>query len=239
MMNAGIARAIEAVEKRGDDLRMVYTGGALPNFQDAVRPERAEITGEPLALVLPPDAFLVAGDPSKPAYTRDGALAVRDGVLVSSDGTPVLGFREGDASGIPQPLQIEKNDAILGRAEDLRIEPDGVFGYARSVLDPKTQSTNVERVVVGRVALARFPAGTRLERVDPTHAKPPPHVVPLVGTPNDGSFASVEVQRRAAGRVDSDAAIVRLQEAYLTMRALGAEERTRNAFARGASDLVK
>jgi len=239
MMNAGVARAIESVEKRGDDLRMVFSGGALPNFNDALRAERTVITGEPLSLVLPPDAFLVAGEPRAPAYSRDGALAVRDGVLVSSDGTPVLGFRDGDTSGIPQTLQVEKNDAILGRAEDLRIEPDGIFGYARSVLDPGTQVASVERVIVGRIALARFPAGTRLERVDPTHAKPPASVIPHVGTPNDGSFASVEVQRRAVGGVDSDAAIARLQEAYLTMRAFGAEERARNAFARGAFDLVK
>jgi len=239
VLDAGVARAIEAVEKRGDDLRMVYTGGALPNFQDAIRPERAEITGDPLSLVLPEDAFLVAGDPNRPTFTRDGALAVRDGVLVSSDGTPVLGFVDGDGSGIPKPLSIEKNDALLGRARDLRIEPDGVFGYARDVIDAATLETNVERVVVGRVALARFPAGTRLEKVDASHAKPPASVIPFVGTPNDGSFASVEVQRRAVGRLDSDAAIARLQEAYLTMRALGAEERTRNAFARGAFDLVK
>lgn len=239
MMNAGIARALEVVEQRSDDLRLIYQGGALPNFDDAVRGERAELTGDPLSLVLPPDAFLLAGDSQKPTYTRDGALAVRDGVLVDGSGAPVLGFRDGDTTGIPQPLQVEKNDALLGRASDVRVEPDGVFGYARSVLDPKTQTSSVERVVVGRLALARFPAGTRLERVDATHAKPPAGVIPLVGTPNDGSFLSVEVQRRAVGHMDSDAAIVRLQEAYLTMRALSAEERTRNAFARGAFDLVK
>jgi hypothetical protein len=239
MMNAGIAAAIEAVEKRSEDLRLVYTGGAQPVFADALRAERVELNGDPLSLVLPDGVYLVAGDVAKPVYTQDGSLQVRDGALVSSGGTPVLGFVEGDASHVARPLELEKNDALLGRATDVRVEPDGVFGYARTVVDPKTGASSVERVVVGRLALARFPAATRLERVDATHIRPPANVVPFVGTPNDGSFASIETQRRAIGRLDSDAAIERLQDAYLAMRALSAEERTRNAFARGAFDLVK
>ena len=238
-MNAGIARAIENVEQRVEDLRMVFTGGAQPNFHDALRPERAELTNDPLSVALPTDAYFVAGDAARPSYTRDGALSVRDGLLVSSDGTPVLGFVDGDSSGVPRELQIEKNDALLGRAQDIRVEPDGVFGYARSVLDPKTGASSVERVVVGRVAIARFPAATRLERIDATHVAPPAHVVPLIGSPNDGSFLPIETQRRALGRIDADAAISRLQDAYLAMRALSATERSQNAFARGAFDIVK
>ena len=238
-MNVGVANAIENVERRAEDLRMIFTGGAQPNFQDALRPERAELTNDPLSVALPPDAYLVAGDAARPSYTRDGALAVQDGVLVSSSGTPVLGFVNGDASGVPRPLQIDANDALLGRAHDIRVEPDGVFGYARSVLDPKTGESSVERVVVGRVGLARFPAGTRLERIDATHVVAPAHVVPFIGSPNDGSFLPIETQRRALGRLDSDAAISRLQDAYLAMRAISAVERSQNAFARGAFDLVK
>ena len=123
-MNAGIANAAEIVERRAEDLRMVFTGGAQPNFADALRPERAELTADPLSVVLPQDAFLVAGDAVKPTYTRDGALGVRDGVLVSSDGTPVLGFVDGDTSNVPRALAIEKNDALLGRAQDIR-KPHG------------------------------------------------------------------------------------------------------------------
>jgi len=238
-VNAGIARAIENVEQRADDVRMVFTGGAQPNFSDALRPERAELTGDPLSVVLPPDAYLVAGDAAKPVYTRDGALEIRDGILSSSDGTPVLGFLEGDESRVPRTLQIEKNDALLGRASDIRVEPDGVFGYARSVVDPKTAQSSVERVVIGRIALARFPAASRLERVGTTHVAAPRHVVPFVGSPNDGNFLSLETQRRALGRLDSDAAVARLQDAYLAVRALSAAERSQNAFARGAFDLVK
>jgi flagellar basal body rod protein FlgG len=238
-VNAGIAKAAEIVERRAEDLRMLFTGGAQPNFADALRLEHVEPTDNPLSVALPPDAFFVAGDAAKPSYTRDGALEVRDGVLVSSDGTPVLGFVEGDSSNVPRALSIEKNDALLGRASDIRVEPDGVFGYARSVIEPGTGESQVERVAVGRVALARFPAATRLERLDTTHVRAPAHVVPLIGRPNDGSFLSLETQRRALGHLDSDVAVSRLQDAYLAMRALSAAERSRNAFARGAFDLVK
>lgn len=239
MTPAGIAGAVETVERRGEDLRLLYTGGAQPNFSDAVRQERSEPSGNPLTVMLPPDAFLVAGDPNRPAYTRDGALQVLDGVLASGDGTPVLGFAAGDESGIPKPLRLETSDAIVGRAQDVRVESDGEFGYARTVIDPKTLESRVERVVVGRVALARFPAGTRLERVDSSHARAPAGVVPFVGSPNDGSFGPLFPQHRAVGRLDADTAISRLQDAYLALRALGALERTQNGMVRGALDLVK
>jgi hypothetical protein len=239
MLSAGIARAIETVERRGEDLGLVFSPGAQPNYPDAIREDRLGPGGDPLSVAPPSDALLISGDPNRPAYTRDGALAIRDGVLVDGSGTAILGFPEGDRSGIPQSLRIERNDALLGRAQDVRIEPDGVFGYARTVIDPKTMEAKTERVVVGRVALARFPAGTRLERVDGSHARPPANVVPFVGTPNDGHFTSLIVARRVIGRLDPDAAIVRLQDAYLAMRALSAEERARNAMVHGALDLVK
>lgn len=239
MTTAGVASAIEAVERRGEDLRLLYTGGAQPNYFDALRQERSEPSGNPLSVALPPDAFFVAGNPDRPTFTRDGALAVRDGVLVSSDGTAVLGFPTGDTSGVPKPLAVEKNDAIVGRAQDLRVESDGVFGYARTVIDPKTLESHIERVVVGRVALARFPAGTRLERVDGSHARAPQSIVPFIGAPNDGGFGPLVTQQRAVGRLDPDTAISRLQDAYLALRAFGALQRSQNEMVRGAVDLVK
>ena len=239
MTTAEITGAIEAVERRGEDLRLLYTGGAQPNYPDAVRQERSEPAKDPLSVALPPDAFFVAGDSNRPTYTRDGALAVRNGVLVSSDGAPVLGFPSGDASGVPKPLRLEKNDAMLGRAQDLRVESDGVFGYARTLIDPKTLEPHVERVVVGRVALARFPAGTRLDRVDGSHARAPQSIVPFIGAPNDGSFGPLFTQQRAIGRIDPDAAISRLQDAYLALRAFGALQRAQNGMVHGALDLVK
>lgn len=239
MTSSGVSRAVETVEQRAEDLRLLYTGGAQPNFADAIREESSEPARDALSIALPPETYLVAGDSKKPAFTRDGALSLRDGALVDGSGTPVLGFPAGDSSGVPRELRIDKNDALLERAQDVRIEPDGVFGYARTIVDPKTLQAQVERVVVGRIALARFPAGTKLERLDSTHARPPANVVPVLGTPNDGHFSAVFPQRRAIGRLDADTAIVRLQDAYLALRALGALERTKNGVIRGALDLVK
>jgi flagellar basal body rod protein FlgG len=239
MTSSGVARAVESVEQRAEDLRLLYTSGAQPNYSDAVREERIEPARDALSIALPPDSYLLAGDPNKPTFTRDGSLAVRDGLLVDGSGAPVLGFVQDDRSGVPRELRIEKNDALLERAQDVRVEPDGVFGYARTIVDPKTLQARVERVIVGRIALARFPAGTQLQRVDGTHARPPASVVPFVGTPNDGHFSAIFPQRRAIGRIDPDSAIARLQDAYLALRALGALERTKNGLIRGALDLVK
>ena len=239
MTSSGVARAALAVERRAEDLRLLYTGGAQPNFADAIRTESSEPARDALSIALPPDAYLVAGDSKKPAFTRDGALSVRDGTLVDGSGTPVLGYPAGDTSGVPRELHIDKDDALLERAQDVRIEPDGVFGYARTIVDPKTLQAHIERVAVGHLALARFPAATNLERIDATHARPPANVVPFLGTPNDGHFSAVFPQRRAIGGLDADTAISRLQDAYLALRALGALERTQNGVIRGALDLVK
>ena len=239
MLSAGITHALESAERRGEDLRQVFTGGAQPNYADVIRDERAELTGDPLSVVVPRGALLITGDAQRPAYTRDGSLAVRDGVLVDSSGAPVLGFAAGDTSAIPRSLQVEKNDLLLDRVQDARVEPDGVFGYARTVVDPATAQLRTERVVIGTLALARFPAATNLHRVDATHVRGPSHLVPVVGTPNDGDFAPLRTQRHAVGRLDPDATVARLQDAYLALRALSAEERTRNAMIHGALDLVK
>ena len=239
MTSSNVSRAVETVERRAEDLRLLYSGGAQPNYSDILRDERGEPANDALCVMLPRETYLMAGDPNRPVYTRDGALGVRDGVLTAGDGTPVLGYRGDDRSGIPQTLAIDKNDAAFGRVQDLRIEPDGVFGYARTVIDPKTLQPAVERVVIGRLALARFPAGSHPDRVDATHVRAPLGVVPFVGTPNDGNFASLMPQRRAIGRLDPDAAIERLQDAYVMLRALGAVERTRSGMIRGALDLVK
>ncbi|MBV8600170.1 MAG: hypothetical protein JO359_01265 [Candidatus Eremiobacteraeota bacterium] len=233
MVNASISQILAEIERRGEDLEILFSAGAQPHYDDVLGAEAIERDQSPLSIVPPRDAYLATGDPVRPSFTRDGALQLRDGVLVTSDGSQVLG---GDP---PAALHIERADAILGRFEDARIDPDGLFSYARTAIDPQTLATTVERVDAGRVALARFPSGTRLERVDATHVRPPPGVTPAFGTPADGSFGALAVRSRAVRRIDPDAAIVRLQDAYLAARALGAAERTRNGMAKAAFDLVK
>ena len=239
MVSAALVRALETIERRGQDLRSLFESGVQPNYDDGLRSGRIERTNDPLAIVLPEEAYLIAGDPNRPAYSRDGALQLRDGTLVTADGTPVLGFAGGEQNGMPQPLAIERRDALLGRASDIRIEPDGIFGYARTIVDPQTLESNVERVSVGRLALARFPAGSRPERIDSSHARAPAGIVPFVGSPADGTFSGLAVRSRAIGRLDPDTTISRLQDAYLAALSLCAAERTRYWMARDAFDLVK
>ena len=239
MVNATIDRAMRTIERRSEDLRGIFRSGSEPNYAELVRAERVETVANALSVVPPDAAYFLAGEPSRPLYTRSGTFALRDGELVDESGRAILGFASSDASGVPQPLRVEHPDALLGRVEDAKIDPDGLFSYARSVIDPQTLESTIERVSVGRVALARFPAGTRLDRTDEMHARGPERLSPLVGTPADGTFTGLLVRSRAIGRLDPDAAIERLQDAYLAARALGAVERTHNGMVRGAFDLVK
>lgn len=241
MTNGAILRAVDAIQRRADDVHSLFRSGAQPNYPDALRAESLEPANDPLAVVPPEGAYLVAGDPAHPAYTRDGALRLVDGALATREGTPILGFAEDDGHrhGVPRALQVDRRDLLLGRINDARVDSDGVFGYARNAIDPQTLETHVERVVVGRLALARFPAGSKPERIDRSRVSAPDGVAPLIGVPADGTFAALATRSRAIGRIDPDAAIARLQDAYLAIDALGAAERTRTGMMRDAFDLVK
>jgi hypothetical protein len=242
VIDAAVSRTMEAVERRADDVRGVFLHpGAEPNYADVRDAGRVEPLRDPLAVVPPQGTYLLAGDPRRPYFLRDGALQVHDGTLTASDGvTPVLGFSvNGEAAGLPHPLRLEERDALLDRAFEVRVESDGLLSYSRRVVDAVTLESHAERVSAGRVALARFPPGTQLERVDALRTRAPAGVVPLVGTPADGTFGALATWSRWGGGIDADRAIERLADGYLMMRALGATERTRNAMARGAFELVK
>lgn len=241
MTNGAIQRAVDAIQRRADDVQSLFRSGAQPQYLDALRTETVEPATDPLAIVVPERAYLLAGDAARPVYTRDGALVVVDGVLATREGTPILGFAadEQPSHAVPRALRIDRRDVLLGRIDDARIDSDGVFGYARSTIDPQTLDPRVERIVVGRLALARFPAGSKPERLDRTHVAAPVGIAPLVGAPADGTFGALATRSRALGRIDPDAAIARLQDAYLALDALGAAERTRTGMARDAFDLVK
>ena len=86
----------------------------------------------------------------------------------------------------------------------MHLEDDGVLAYTRASIDPRTRERSVERVVVGRVALARFPAGGNPQRLDATHFGAVAGVVPHVGVPADGGFAALATRARDVGNVDID-----------------------------------
>ena len=154
-------------------------------------------------------------------------------------GAAVLCFSGGGEAALLGPVQLPEPDRSLGRCDDLHIESDGTLAYTRSAIDPRTRERTVERAVVARLALARFPAGTAPVRVDATQVAAPEGIVPLVGRPGDGTFGALATQARESGAVDLDAGLARLSEACLALRALHAAQRAATQEQRVATELVK
>ncbi len=233
--------AYERVASRAADVQDLYRSGALPRNDDVRVAPRVVPSSDPLDVVPPPGAWLVTrGADGKRAYVRDGELALSDGVLRTRDGADVLGYPGGDAPGaVPVPLRLSETDRALGRGRDAHVEPDGTVAYTRAAIDPRTGMRSAERVVLGRVALARFPAGSQPQRLDATRAAAPAGVVPHLGTPADGTFPVLATSSRDAGSVDVVTGVARLDEAYRAFEAMGAVMRTRAHAEKTAVDLVR
>lgn len=240
MLGSPALDALDRIASRAQDARDAFRPGAIPRHDD-VRTAGTLASADPLSVAAPPNAWFVTRDASGArAFTRDGDLTVADGVLRTRDGAEILGFPGGDARGaVPVPLRIPPTDRALGRGADARIEADGTITYTRASIEPRTGARTVERVTIGTVALARFPAGTAPVRVDATRAQAPPGVVPHVGTPADGTFPAVAVGRRDAGAIDIDLGLQRLDDAYLAFEAIAAAQKARAGVDKAALDLVK
>ena len=167
MLNAGIARAIESVERRSEDLR--WFSPAARSRTIRTRFARSVRTGAAIRCrrVAGGCAVGFAAIRGRPSYTRDGALAVRDGVLSAAMARRFWVFAAEDQfRGCRNRCRSRRMTRCSGRAPGfarrarrrLRIRAHG----RRS----ENAESKVERVVVGRVALARFPAGDALERID-------------------------------------------------------------------------
>ena len=240
-LDAATADALTRIEQRANDVLEAYTPGARARFDDTAAPAKRMVSDDPLTVALPEDAYLVVADEGmRRAYTRDGALAVVDGTLRTADGSRVMGFPSGDPRGaLPVPLRVDPRDLALHRVDDQRITPDGAFSYARAAIDPRTGKRNAERVLVGRIALARFPAGTRPIRLDTVRVASPDGVVPHIGAPADGDFGVVRANVREGGAIDLNAGLARLSEAYLSLEALAASQRAQRGLEKTAEDIVK
>jgi flagellar basal body rod protein FlgG len=238
-LNAAMSAALDRIAERAADVRRAFTPGALPQNDDvATAGESADFTLDPLSVSAPEGTYFVTTDDrGKTRYTRDSSFSVRGGALVDGSGRPVCGMREADAA--PAALRVDPVDESLGRIRDARIERDGSFVYRRETIDPRSGLRESRRVVVGRVALARFPAGTRLESNDANDLNPPPGIAPQVGLPADASFAPVVPMRRERSRVGVDESLVRLKEAYIHFDALAAAEAAKSHLGKSAMDLVK
>lgn len=238
-LNPSLTGALDRIAERAADVRRAYTPGAVPQHDDVATPSSvSDFTLDPLSVVAPDGAYFLANDArATTSYTRDGAFTLRDGVLVDEGGRAILGRK---APGAPlAELRVDGVDRALGRVADASIEPDGAFAYYRNVVDPRTARRERQRVVVGRLALARFPAGTRLEIADGIPGRAPAGVTPVVGAPADGDFAALTPMRRERSRIDVDASLARLKEAYLAFDALQAAEMAKAHLGKTAMDLLK
>lgn len=241
MVNASPVDAYDRIAARAADVRDVFRPGALPLNDDVRSAPLSTPSLDPLSVVPPPGAWIVtrASDGTR-SYERDGTLELGDGVLRTRDGAEVLGYPRGDARGaVPVPLRVAPVDAALGRASEARIEPDGTVAYARTTIDPRSGARSLERVTLGKVALARFPAGTHPQRLDAAHVSAPPGVAPHLGTPGDGTFGPLATFSRDAGSVDLAASVEKLNEAYRAFEAIGAAVRTQSSVIKTTVDLVK
>jgi len=237
-LNAAMSAALDRITERAADVRRAFTPGAVPEHDDVLTSAASsDFTLDPLAVSAPDHAyFITTDDRGRTAYTRDGALSIRSGALVDGDGRSVCGVRAtGDA---PAGLCVDPVDQALGRVRDAHVERDGTFVYRRETIDPRTGARESQRVVVGRIALARFPGGTRL-RGNGDELQAPAGVTPEIGLPGDGRFPPVVPMQRDRSRIDIDESLVRLKDAYLTFDALQAAEAAKSHAGKTAMDLVK
>ena len=177
-LSSNLSAALDRITERAADVRRAFTPGAVPQHDDVATPgPSSDVTLDPLAVVAPDGAYFLSSDgEGARTYTRDGAFTMSAGRLTDADGRAILGIRAPGAT--LAELTIDRVDDALGRVRDLRVERDGSLVYDREIVDPRSGAKEPQRVVVGRIALVRFPAGTKLETNDGTHCVPPSGVVP-------------------------------------------------------------
>jgi hypothetical protein len=228
-ISPAVSAALERIDARASDVYRAFTPGARPAFDDVARAQTSYPEEDPLSVAPPERAYFIErGASGELRYTNDGSFAVREGVLCARDGSLVLGY---SASRKLREIRIEPVDLALGRTSGLHISADGSVVYERSVVDPRTGTLERRTIVAGRIALARFPAGTRLPAPD--------GVKPQIGAPADGDFEAVAPHRRESSAIDIDAGIDRLRLAYLDFDAVAAAYRARYDEAKSAMDIVK
>lgn len=238
MIDAATERAFERIAQRAADVQRAFTPGAAANFGDSATAASSRGVFDPLSVAPPGDAyFITSDDRGRTAYTQNGGFALRDGTLVDADGKPVLGF-SGTASALSE-VHCDPVDSALGRIKNPRIDADGALTYERTAIDPRTGAMESQRVAAGRVALARFPAATRLNIAGADRFSAPPGVAPHVGRPGDGNFARVSPMQRENSRIDFDRSLDRLEEAYVAFDALAAAHKVQGGLSKSAMDLLK
>lgn len=238
-LNPALGAALDRIGERAADVRRAFVPGAIPSFDDvATGTSTSEFTLDTLSVALPADAYFVCHDAAgKIVYTRDGSFTLADGRLRTQDGLPVLGTAQADR-GLHE-LDLDTVDETLGRVRNVRVGDDGTLAYSRTVVDPRSGRREQQRVVVGRVAVARFPAATVLPTLDGARFTSPDGIVPYVGSPGEGGLPRLRPMQRQHSGVALDESLARLKAAYLAFDALSAAETAKGHFGKAAMDLLK
>jgi len=239
MLAASALDALQRIADRASDVLAAYAPGAVPRFGDVRTTLRPQPVDDPLSVAAPPGAwFVTLDDRGTRTYTRAGSLHfASDGTLQTIDGARVLS--SGTGTTTLAPVRLPEPDRTLGRCGDVHVEDDGTVAYTRASIDPRTRERTAERVVVGRIALARFPAGGTPQRIDATHFSAIAGVVPHLGAPADGDFAALATHARDVGAVDIDTGLQRLTDAYVAFSALQAANRVQGESTKVVMDLLK
>ncbi|MFY9859121.1 MAG: hypothetical protein WAK80_01040 [Candidatus Cybelea sp.] len=236
-LNPVLSAALDRITERAADVRRAFVPGSVPQHDDVATPAAvSDFTLDPLSVSASGGLYFVARDSRGEAgFTNDGSFALRNGRLEDRDGRAICGI---DPSGQLAELRIDSVDDVLGRAANARIEADGSLVYDRTSIDPRSGKREGQRVVAGRLALARFPAATRVSERDGLRIAPP-GVDAQFGEAGRDGFAMLEPLHRSRSRVDVDESLARLKEAYIAFDALQAAESAKGHLGKTAMDLLK
>ncbi len=238
MLTAATARAIDEIAARERDVLRAYVPGAVPEMSDVARAARPLPATDGLCATAPEQSyFVVASENGKTLFTQDGTFAFHDGKLVDSNGNAVLGY-SGEGAAL-EALHADPVDVALGVGINARVDADGTVVYDRRAVDPRTGRAELQRISVGRIALARFAPGTKLQRVDTRHLAAPAGIFPHTGKPGDSAFGKLAPGYKAAGTIDIDLGLDRLQEAYIALDAIRAANVAGAGAEKIAMDLLK
>jgi hypothetical protein len=236
-LNPALSAALDRITERAADVRRAFVPGSVPQHDDVATPSAiSDFTLDPLSVSASGGLYFVARDSRGEAgFTGDGSFVLRNGRLEDRDGRAICGL---DPAGQLAELRIDSVDDVLGRAADARIEGDGSLVYDRTSIDPRSGMRESRRIVAGRIALARFPAATRLSQRDGLQIAPP-GIEPRFGVAGRDGFAALEPLHRTRSRVDVDQSLARLKEAYIAFDALQAAEAAKGHLGKTAMDLLK
>ncbi len=237
-LNPSLSAALDRIGERAADVRRAFTPGSVPKNDDVASSAPPTFTLDPLSVAAPEGAyFIVRTANGNAAYTRDGSFHVEAGALLDAQSRPILGMH--DAGTQLVELRFDDVDGALNRTRDARIDADGTLSYARTTIDPRTGRTQTRRVAAGRVAIAKFPAATKMKTADGSTSFAPDGVVPHVGLPGDGGLPAISPMRRGGSGVYLDESLARLKAAYVAFDALAAAETAKSRLGKTALDLIK